>query len=106
MSLPLPPLLPDNVVPKQIDQLNRLAIAQAAAFQLVRQVGDAAAPTIFVGQDFHGLTHGHASPDDIRLDLVSVNLVVSHGLCRVVPSLGGEAGALVTVGGASLGDGE
>ena len=71
----------------------------------IDNIRDAAAPTIFVGQDFHGLTHGHASPDDIRLDLVSVNLVVSHGLCLLFRLLGGEAGALVNVLGSSLGDG-
>ena len=49
MSLLLPTLLPDNVIPQHIGQLHRLAIAQAAAFQFVRQIGDAAASTVFIG---------------------------------------------------------
>ena len=42
----LPTLLPDNVVSQHIGQSFDLAVAQAAAFQLVRQIGDATVPSV------------------------------------------------------------
>ena len=42
------------------------------------EVGDAAAPPVFVSQNVYHLAHGHASPDNAGFDFVPVIFVVLH----------------------------
>ena len=65
-------LLPHNVIPQRVCQLHRLAVAKRAAFEFAGEIGDAAAPAVFIGEVVHNLGHGHASADDVGLDLVAI----------------------------------
>ena len=72
------PLLPHNVIPQRVCQLHRLAVAEGTALELAGEVGDAAAPTVFIGEVVHYFGHGHAGADDVRLDLVAIGFGFSH----------------------------
>lgn len=65
-------LLPHDIIPQRVCQLHRLAVAKRAAFEFAGEIGDAAAPAVFIGEVVHNLGHGHASADDIGLDLVAI----------------------------------
>ena len=70
--------LPYNVVPQRVCQLYRLAVAERAALEFSRDIGDAAAPAVFIGEVVHHLRHGHAGADDVGLDLVAIGFRFSH----------------------------
>ena len=78
MSLSVSSLLPHNVIPQRIRKLHRLAVAERAALELTGEIGDAAAPAVFIGEVVHHLGHGHAGADDVRLDLVAIGFGFSH----------------------------
>ena len=59
-------------MPQRVRQLHRLAIAERAALELAGEIGDAAAPAVFIGEVVHNLGHGHAGADDVGLDLVAI----------------------------------
>ena len=57
---------------------HRLTIAERATLELAGEIGNAAAPTVFVGEVVHHLGHGHASTDDVGLDLIAIGFRFSH----------------------------
>ena len=72
------PLLPHNVIPQRVRQLHGLAIAERAALELAGEVGDAAAPAVFIGEVVHHHDHGHAGVDNVGLDLIAIGFRFSH----------------------------
>ena len=78
MSLSVSSFLPHNVIPQRVRQFHRLAVAERAALEFAGEIGDAAAPAVFIGEVVHHLGHGHAGADDIGLDLVAIGFRFSH----------------------------
>ena len=76
------PLFPHNVIPQRVCQLYRLAIAERTALEFAGEIGNAAAPAVFIGEVVHHLGHGHAGADDVRLDLVAIGFRFSHILTQ------------------------
>ena len=76
------PLLTHNVIPRRVRQLHRLAVAERTALEFTGEIGDAAAPAVFIGEIVHHLGHGHAGADDVRLDLVAIGFRFSHILTQ------------------------
>ena len=65
--------MPHNVIPQRVRQFHRLAVAKRAAFEFAGEIGDAATPTVFVGEVVHHLGHGHAGADNVGFDLVAIS---------------------------------
>ena len=76
------PLFPRNVIPQRVCQLYRLAIAERIALEFAGEIGNAAAPAVFIGEVVHHLGHGHAGADDVRLNLVAIGFRFSHILTQ------------------------
>ena len=81
------PLLPHNVIPQRIRQLHGLAVAERAALEFAGEIGDAAAPAVFIGEVVHHLGHGHAGADDVGLDLIAIGFRFSHILTQFCPRI-------------------
>ena len=64
--------------PQRVRQLYRFAVAERTALELAGEIGNAAAPAVFIGKVVHHLGHGHAGADVVRLDLVALGLRFSH----------------------------
>ena len=65
-------LLPHSVISQRVRQFHRLAVAKRAALELAGEIGNAAAPAVFIGEVVHHLGHGHAGADNVGLDLVAI----------------------------------
>ena len=71
-------LLPHDVIPQRVCKLHRLAVAKRAALELAGEIGNAAAPTVFVGKVVQHLRHSHSCADNVRLDLIAISFRFSH----------------------------
>ena len=78
VQLAISPLLPHDVVPQRVRQLHRLTVAKRTTLEFAGEIGDAAAPAVFIGEVVHHLGHGHAGADDVGLDLVAIGFRFSH----------------------------
>ena len=72
------PFLPHDVISQRVRQLYRLTVAERTALELAGEVGDAAAPAVFIGEVVHHLGHSHAGADDVGLNLVTIGFRFSH----------------------------
>ena len=48
-------LLPHNIIPQRVRQLHRLAIAKGTALEFAGEIGNAATPSVFIGEIVHHL---------------------------------------------------
>ena len=74
-------LLPHEVAAENVSDLYHLPVLDSFAGQLSGEVGDTAAPTVFLREAVHQLPHSEPGPDDLRPDFVSdIHEVSSFGL--------------------------
>ena len=70
--------LPHDVVPQRVRQFHRLAVAERAALEFAGEIGDTAAPAVYVRELVYHLGHGHSGADNVGLDLVAIGFRFSH----------------------------